>query len=69
MKEGTRWLSFWPVGMSYLLCENGATVSVAAICDHDIAENHEPRNNSDLVKIGRGCEETGASWNKVIFKN
>lgn len=59
MKQETRYLSLWPLGMSPLLGENGAAVSVAVICGCDIAENHEPRNNSDYAKDWRGAWETG----------
>lgn len=46
--------------------ENGATVSFAAMCGCDIAENFEPRVSSDFVKDQKRREETGTSWNKVI---
>lgn len=58
-----------PLGISRLLCENCLTLSVAAICERPTAENSEPGNGSGCVTDQKGCEETGASWNKIILKN
>ena len=42
------------LGVSCLLCKDGSPLSVATICNGDIAEDCEPRNSSDLVKERKG---------------